>query len=368
MANPLTTSSHTQADEILNALLTSYASAARTTTLPAPGANNSTDFYCANKLILYLRDLAPSEKGRSNITRQVLAYIFHSAGQDGSQAIPPLHEILPRARIGRVNPAPYLRFLEEFAADVLDCFFVPFLAQGGKTSALPSRASFLTSRSPVPEDHTVENPDRRPQLRTECLTREDGFCVITGCYDHGEYLKLRRAGVTTAPLQAAHIIPHALSRSSEAYEFVWRVLDMFDPGVRGCLEGEFIDHPHNAFLLHSELHLYFGQLLWWFEEVPDELNTYTTHTARRFPPTMLQRYLGKRVIFTSRGGINPPDRRLLRLHAACARILDMSGAAEYVEQLQREAEELRQLQVLKQDGSSNLYALFCARGLGIMVR
>lgn len=44
-----------------------------------------------------------------------------------------------------------------------------------------------------------------------------------------------------------------------------------------------------------------------------------------------------------------PDRRLLALHAACARVAHMSGAAEFLDQLFWDAEESR---VLLSDGSS----------------
>ena len=44
-----------------------------------------------------------------------------------------------------------------------------------------------------------------------------------------------------------------------------------------------------------------------------------------------------------------PNPALLALHAACARVLHMSGAAEYFDQCDRDDEELR---VLSEDGSS----------------
>lgn len=83
----------------------------------------------------------------------------------------------------------------------------------------------------------------------------------------------------------------------------------------------------------------------------------------------MRRYLPSenRVVSASRSDINVPDPRLLLLHAARAKVLDLCGAAGYVEWLQCEAEEVRLYVTLKADGSSNLYALFCARGFGIPV-
>jgi len=100
-------------------------------------------------------------------------------------------------------------------------------------------------------------------------------------------------------------------------------------------------------------------------------DTYQPRTARRLPPSQAANHLtasGKYITFVARGGVEVPDPRLLRLHAACAKILDMSGAADYVDRLHFDAEELRQEHTLREDGSSNLYALLCARGLGIEVQ
>lgn len=48
-------------------------------------------------------------------------------------------------------------------------------------------------------------------------------------------------------------------------------------------------------------------------------------------------------------GAPPPDPRLLTLHAICARVAHMSGAAEFFDQLQWDADEM---EVLAFDGSS----------------
>ena len=46
---------------------------------------------------------------------------------------------------------------------------------------------------------------------------------------------------------------------------------------------------------------------------------------------------------------SPPDPLLLGLHAACARVAHMSGAAEFFDRIERDAEEIT---VLAADGSS----------------
>jgi len=56
------------------------------------------------------------------------------------------------------------------------------------------------------------------------------------------------------------------------------------------------------------------------------------------------------VTFTSsHKNARPPEPKLLALHAACARVVRMSGAAEAIDELERDVEETR---VLAFDGSS----------------
>ena len=55
------------------------------------------------------------------------------------------------------------------------------------------------------------------------------------------------------------------------------------------------------------------------------------------------------VVFRSGLGVPPPDPKLLALHATCARVAHMSGAAEFFDKLERDVEET---EVLAFDGSS----------------
>jgi hypothetical protein len=261
-----------EADTILLAILNAYT---HRTPITARTGTISSSHFRADDLIAHLRLLAPSPAGRANIVRQVLAYLFPSAATSPAEPVPSLSEILPRARIGRVDPSLAFPGIDEFARDMLDCFFVPLMAEGGKTPAPTSRISpnFLTSRSRC-DDH-APSPTRIETLRKQVLQREDGRCIITGWLDEGVNRIRRAAGVqsaTTAVVEAAHILPHSLNSGHgqlpDEKAFVWRVLDMFDPGVRVMLDGALIDHPRNALLLQSELHVLFGQLQWWLEAVP----------------------------------------------------------------------------------------------------
>ena len=58
-----------------------------------------------------------------------------------------------------------------------------------------------------------------------------------------------------------------------------------------------------------------------------------------------------------------PDSYLLALHRACCKILEMSGAAEYVEAIVKDSESIRELGTLAADGSTQLDAVWAVKGL-----
>ena len=276
-----------EADQILDSILVAYSHELFREPVSTTSTSVADELFRADKLVRHLRDLAPPAAGRANVVRQALAHLYPAptlsvfAESVEFNPIPPLRDILPRARIGLVNPTTAFSAIEDFARSLLEYFFVPLLAEGGKTSAPPSHASpnFYTSRSRVPPDQVQTSSEHRISARARCMERDDSRCVITGALDPRVYDKLRRSGATipvgvmTAKLDAAHIIPHALNGGKEGVikeenRFVWQVLEMFDPGVRLTLEGDKIDNPRNALMLDCTLHLMFGQLKWWLEEVP----------------------------------------------------------------------------------------------------
>ncbi|RPB07520.1 hypothetical protein P167DRAFT_540039 [Morchella conica CCBAS932] len=147
---------------------------------------------------------------------------------------------------------------------------------------------------------------------------------------------------------------------------------MFDSGVSSLLQGERIDGPANAMMLYPELHNRFGLLRWYLEEVPgggDEA-VYVfcrSRDAPQLPLYCMPAGLGGTVRFTRMDGSRTelPSRRLLAVHRACAKILEVAGAAEYVEDLLDEFEDVRGRTGMAGDGSSDLAMLVRVRvGLG----
>jgi hypothetical protein len=59
--------------------------------------------------------------------------------------------------------------------------------------------------------------------------------------------------------------------------------------------------------------------------------------------------LPSEVVFTTNNGLPLPNPRYLELHAAAAHVAHLSGAAEYINKILRDLEEIK---VLSEDGSS----------------
>lgn len=328
-----------------------------------------------HKLFRAIYDYCPTPEGQTNVVRIALHGLFPVENQD-DQEERTLRRILPRARLwrsfGMEQKAEVYRSLANFASDFLEGFFVPLKAQG-RCTPIVSRLITPTTRTEVgPEQGT---PNRLSNLRKLCLARDGNRCVVTSKYDR-KYLesqakrpgrKMRQIGIKT---EAAHIIPHALnalvgneSNLEPSKRMVWRILNMFDPGISATLSGTLIDTPMNAMILASELHDRFGSLQCYLEAAPRAgADTYTFHNTRgaiALDPSFLPS--APHVVFVNheRSGTpaDLPSSRLIALHRACCLMLSMSGAAEYVENLLRDTETLMEKGVLAGDGSSN-FALF----------
>lgn len=160
--------------------------------------------------------------------------------------------------------------------------------------------------------------------------------------------------------EVAHIIPHSFNSLNadgtlgESRTSIWRVMNMFDPGISHILEGLEIDSPRNAMTLCEDLHSRFGRLKWYLEPRRGAPHTYTMHAIpshymprRLLPPSGI-------VTLNATGSVPPPSPRLLAFHRACCLMLSMSGAGECVDQVLRDMGELSGAGVLATDGTSNL--------------
>lgn len=333
-----------------------------------------------NKLFRAIIEYCPTVEGRANVVRIVLHGLFPVDDYDMPHQRA-LTNILPRARrwgsFGVSEKENVYRILAIFADDFLQGFFVPLKAQGRCTPAVSTLIT-PTSRSEVGPDQGVTT--RLGTLRRRCLARDGGRCVMTRIYDN-RYLeqlyatlptRRRRRMPASGKTKAAHIIPHSLnSLHADATtlhpskRMVWRILNMFAPGISNSLAGDLIDTPMNAMILTADLHERFGNLDCYLQPTP-EANTYTFHMVRGKAPLVPSATPTEKIVFTNHDEepcADLPSAKLLGIHRACCMMLSMSGAAEYVEHLLDDTETLMERGVLAEDGSSNFALVMKLRGL-----
>lgn len=148
-----------------------------------------------------------------------------------------------------------------------------------------------------------------------------------------------------------------------------RILDMFDPGITHLIDGQDIDRPYNALTLTHALHMRFGGLEVYFEPPPPaedapQKNTYVIRSTQSYAWRRNPRFPLRRTLLTSPNKtIDPPSPRLLSMHRACALILHLSGAGEYIEKILRDEELL----TAEMDGSTELGSVLLLKLWGSMV-
>lgn len=111
---------------------------------------------------------------------------------------------------------------------------------------------------------------------------------------------------------------------------------MFDPGITHLIDGPNIDSPSNALTLTLENHRLFGEFQIYFEPTsrPHEYRIHSVESGVLSDP--VTRVLSRSPTDT----INMPSPRLLGIHRAISRILKLSGAGEYIEQVLRDLEQV----------------------------
>ncbi|KAL2194646.1 hypothetical protein P885DRAFT_42471 [Corynascus similis CBS 632.67] len=261
-----------------------------------------------------------------------------------------------------------------FADYLFNNFFLPLKASARKTPQ-PSPVYHSASQRLQEGVGFVGTPERISTLRGACLIRDRHRCVVTRRCDRSEAVKrYKRAGNnardddgnllveeqpgTFEPLEIAHILPHFLTRLGHREELdpskqaALAILNMFDHGVAHLIEGVDIDRPYNALTLTHNMHDLFGNFDIYFEPVPGA----EPHTYR------IESFLGpifvgglpvtRTLSLTDSHAIDPPSPRLLAIHCAIARILHLSAAGDYIDEILRDMEDAGE-QGARADGSTD---------------
>ncbi|KIO21020.1 hypothetical protein M407DRAFT_219453 [Tulasnella calospora MUT 4182] len=249
------------------------------------------------------------------------------------------------------------------------------------SSSLPSRPSFDDSQETI-MFLMQEAPKSNSAVKQLALKRDNYCCVVTDAYDGATYQEWRKTNPTfeapTAPrfTQAAHIFPDSLNqdlawpdglpgKKAENSATAWAVVERFGRVnvITESLNGPDIHRVENVLTMCSSAHELFDRLQLWFEAT-DAPNTYNmcSNDEGNFnlvlPPILRQVTLK-----STNPSIPLPNSDYLRIHAACAKVAHLSGAAEYLETILNEWEERP---VLASDGgSADMLSFLLARRRGV---
>ncbi|CAE6487009.1 unnamed protein product [Rhizoctonia solani] len=189
--------------------------------------------------------------------------------------------------------------------------------------------------------------------------RDNYRCQLTGRFDTKSYRNrpaTRKAAAAnpTAGLgstECHHIIPRFIGQQIDDLprpdntSTVWSIIETYGGISHTELIGQNIHELRNIMTLRADIRNSFDKLEIWLEPVEGADNVYN---IGRFDPLICPE-LPTTVTFATDTGLPLPDPRYLALHAACAKVVLKSGAAESIDSILRDTEETK---VLSQDGSS----------------
>ncbi|KAH0537051.1 hypothetical protein FGG08_006121 [Glutinoglossum americanum] len=297
------------------------------------------------KLLKFSLQYNPSEQGIDNFLNYTLRNYDEDPNPDPGLPFSQVLDHLDQTLSTWSSPPPewVASRTAELADLLMNSFFLPLKGQASRT---PQPTPSL---SPVGGGLHTPTRTRVSNLRLTCLHRDAHKCVITGYFDRataqGRNPLVNDSGQPLTPddvlvTEVAHIIPHALGEAA-----FWDVMKLFHPGMEPLLNGVEIDRPFNAMTLTPDLHQAFGKLEWYLEEDSTEPHAYFFKDSPgvHLPANAMMRPKNdrERVKFISADNTDLPEPGLLRLHAACAMILGMSGAGDYIEKLLRDEESIR---------------------------
>ncbi|KAF4609697.1 hypothetical protein D9613_012063 [Agrocybe pediades] len=224
---------------------------------------------------------------------------------------------------------------------------------GSSRSSPMSRPSFDTLADMMTAYLTGEaTPESFSTVKKTALVRDGFRGVISGSYDStaldaNEQLRNQRLAQKPLPrrvfTECVHIFPASINQeiplgSDENIQasMLWKVLQGFGyTTLPDELEGAKIHRLENVMTLEANLHFFFDRLQLWFVAT-GEPNQYTIRNVygSEFECE------GTVVTFkSSKPDLPPPSPVYLAIHAACAQVAHLSGAAKLMDQYEREMED-----------------------------
>ncbi|KAK1225519.1 hypothetical protein PQX77_011538 [Marasmius sp. AFHP31] len=238
-------------------------------------------------------------------------------------------------------------------------FIRPFKKTKGRTpapSSRPSRPSFDKDKEKWTAE-IKEAPKDHREAKRQALIRDGFQCVVTGLYDDSAFGNPRidqealRDVTVSVNTKCAHIVSEStyfnISYTSAKKDYsasVLAALKRFGYDVNN-LNGAKVHSLYNVMTMEQNVHDWFDNLNLWFEKIPN-VNRYRVKTASGRIPNPNAR---TEITFTTTSELPLPSPDLLALHAACAKVAHLSGAAAYIDELDRDTDDLC---VLAHDGGS----------------
>ncbi|KAI5987633.1 hypothetical protein EDD15DRAFT_2371994 [Pisolithus albus] len=239
-----------------------------------------------------------------------------------------------------------------------------FMSNKGHTpapSSHPSRRSVDDLVAKIKEE-LKDAPPNHQTAKKNALIRDGFQCVVTTMYDinvvenSSKYERIAKSGCGSGSTECAHIFPESInsdttsgSKNEDYAASVWAVLDRFGHDkLRKDLNGAGIHRLDNVMTMAHDIHGLFDRLKVYFTAT-EVSNRYLFEAIRDYaPPLTTSRY----VTFTTPDAEKYPlpNSTYLAIHAACAKVAHLSGAAEHIEEVLRDMEDTR---VLARDGGSS---------------
>ncbi|KAJ8474634.1 hypothetical protein ONZ51_g7079 [Trametes cubensis] len=200
----------------------------------------------------------------------------------------------------------------------------------------------------------------------QALIRDNHRCMVTGRLDSDSFttgLTTDNPGEVISVTNCCHIFPDSLGNivadasgptehesatvrtilARFGYEDICEELGLASTNAN-------LHRLENVMTLDIMLRNVFDRLNMWFEAIDGQENTYKVVLAGGAARLATKGVIPEQVTFTShKAGLQLPSPKYLRVHAACCKIAHMSGAAEYLDMVYGEMEELK---VLAHDGTS----------------
>ncbi|EKM54950.1 uncharacterized protein PHACADRAFT_119804 [Phanerochaete carnosa HHB-10118-sp] len=212
--------------------------------------------------------------------------------------------------------------------------------------------------------------------KKRALARDDFRCMLCGIYDKNS-VKHNRAffpkhvldAVGTGFTSGCHILSEFTLRDDDSMDLghdrkreyaasVLSVLSSFglNTFVEDMVKQSTINHLSNVLTMANPFRDLFDRLELWLEgtNIPNEHKICVGDESLLMLFRLRERNLRFRAHVPGRDDLPLPDSRLLAIHAACARTMQLSGAAEHISGYDWDAEDL---QVLAEDGSSSAVLL-----------